>query len=50
MKLSENTHEKGGGIGFYEIAKRYSRVEYKFEYINEDKFYFYFTAIIEPKS
>ena len=48
-KSGENTHEKGGGIGFYEIAKRCSSVEYKFEYINEDRFYFYFTSILEPK-
>ena len=48
-KSGENTHEKGGGIGFYEIAKRCSSIEYKFEYLNDDRFYFYFTSIIEPK-
>jgi len=45
-----NTHGKGGGIGFYEIAKRCNEIEYEFKQINENKFYFYFkTTIITKK-
>ncbi|NPA11378.1 MAG: SpoIIE family protein phosphatase [Epsilonproteobacteria bacterium] len=39
-KSGEHTHENGGGIGFYEIAKLAANIEYKFEEINQDKFYF----------
>ena len=45
-KSGENTHAKGGGIGFYEIAKRCTKIEYKFEKINEDRYDFYFTSFI----
>ena len=48
-KSGENTHTKGGGIGFYEIAKLVSSFEYKFIQINEDKFSFQYTAIVEKK-
>jgi hypothetical protein len=40
-RSGRNTHEKGGGIGFYEIAKRCDKIEYKFTTINENKFYFH---------
>ncbi len=40
-KSGRNTHEKGGGIGFYEIGKRCDKIEYKFANINENKFYFH---------
>jgi hypothetical protein len=39
-KSGQNTHEKGGGIGMYEIAKVSSSIEYEFEAINEDKYRF----------
>ena len=42
-----NTHGKGGGIGFYEIAKRCDMIEYEFTQINENKFYFHFKATIK---
>ncbi|MEA3315731.1 MAG: SiaB family protein kinase [Campylobacterota bacterium] len=48
-KSGENTHGKGGGIGFYEIAKQVTRFEYNFEAINEDKFYFEYKGVIEAK-
>jgi hypothetical protein len=44
-----NTHGKGGGIGFYEIAKRCDEIEYEFNQINENKFYFHFKATIITK-
>lgn len=45
-KSGKNTHSKGGGIGFYEIAKRCNRVEYEFEEIENEKYYFKFKAIL----
>lgn len=46
-RSGKNTHDKGGGIGFYEIGKRADKIEYDFKNINEDKFYFQFKAYIE---
>lgn len=43
----EHSHEKGGGIGFYEIGKRCDSIEYKFQNINEDKYYFYIKTTIK---
>ena len=43
-----NTHVKGGGVGFYEIAKIVSFIEYDFKAINEDKFYFRFCVTHIP--
>lgn len=43
-KSGVNTHTKGGGIGFYEIAKRCSKIEYSFTQINEDRFEFEFIS------
>ena len=40
-KSGKNTHGKGGGIGFYEIAKRCEKIQYDFKEINEDKYYFH---------
>ena len=54
-KSGENSHEKGGGIGMYEIAKISDGIgcEFKaineFHAINEDKFYFTMTATVKPK-
>jgi hypothetical protein len=49
-KSGQNTHGQGGGIGFYEIAKRCDSIEYEFKQINEDKFYFHLkTTIITNK-
>lgn len=39
-------HHKGAGIGFYEIAKRSDKLEYDFEKISEDKYYFNFRVSI----
>ena len=40
-------HHKGAGIGFYEIAKRSDKIDYDFEQIEEDKYYFNFRVSIE---
>jgi hypothetical protein len=44
-KSGKDTHDKGGGIGFYEIAKRASKLIYNFEE-EEDKYLFQIKAII----
>ena len=43
-RSGKDKHGRGGGIGFYEIAKRSSEVKYEFKEINEDKFYFHFIS------
>jgi hypothetical protein len=48
-KSGQNTHQKGGGIGMYEIAKVSNKIIYEFKPINEDKFYFMMGSIIQPK-
>ena len=34
-------HEKGGGIGFFEITKKCDFFEFDFQQINEDRYYFH---------
>ena len=48
-KSGKNTHEKGGGIGFYEIARRCNDLKYKFLKLNEDKFVFHLNVKINAK-
>jgi len=48
-KSGQNTHEKGGGIGMYEIAKVSDSVEYIFNKINEDKYEFIMKSVVKPK-
>jgi len=48
-KSGKNTHGKGGGIGFYEIAKRCDEMHYDFKVINEDKYYFHIKTKINLK-
>jgi hypothetical protein len=49
-RSGKDTHEKGGGIGFYEIAKRCNEVAYEFEAINEDKLYLHIkTQVVKKK-
>ena len=49
-RSGQNTHGKGGGIGFYEIAKKCSSLEYSFTPINDDRYYFHIkTNIITKK-
>ena len=44
-RSGKNMHEKGGGIGFYEIAKVTQYLEFEFQQINEERFYFVFKAV-----
>lgn len=48
-RSGKDTHEKGGGIGFYEIAKRCDEVGFVFNPINEDKFDFHIKIKINIK-
>ena len=49
-KSGQHTHGKGGGIGFYEIAKKCDNIEYNFTKIKEDRYYFHIkTTIITNK-
>jgi len=48
-KSGQNTHDKGGGIGLYEIAKASDTIEYNFEAINEDKYEFTMKSMINIK-
>ncbi|MBF0265807.1 MAG: response regulator [Gammaproteobacteria bacterium] len=45
-KSGENTHSKGGGVGFYEIAKRCHNSNYKFEKINDERYFFTYKSIL----
>ena len=45
-RCGKDTHSKGGGIGFYEIAKKCSNIEYDFIPIVDNKYYFRFKAIV----
>ena len=49
-RSGQNTHEKGGGIGFYEIAKRCDNIQYKFTKLNDDKFIFHLKVMAKNKS
>ena len=48
-RSGKDSHGKGGGIGFYEIAKRSSSIKYEFKEINDDKYYFHFISKIETQ-
>lgn len=49
-KSGKESHSKGAGIGFYEIAKHCNSLEYDFTSINEDRYYFHIkTNIITKK-
>lgn len=48
-KSGKNTHYKGGGIGFYEIAKKCDSIEYNFTRISEDRYYFHIRTNINIK-
>jgi hypothetical protein len=45
-KSGKDTHTKGGGIGFYEIAKKSEKIEYSFIDLENGKYYFQFKAIV----
>jgi hypothetical protein len=45
-RSGKDTHSKGGGIGFYEIAKRCSKMEFEFQQVSENRFFFFFKAVL----
>ncbi len=45
-KSGQNTHGKGGGIGFYEIAKKCESIEYNFTQIQDNRYYFHIKTTI----
>jgi len=49
-KSGVNTHDLGGGIGMYEIAKASDSIEYIFKQINADKCRFSIKSIVKLKS
>jgi len=48
-KSGRDTHSKGGGIGFYEIAKKCDAITYDFTEIQEDRLYFHVKTTINTK-
>jgi len=48
-KSGKNAHGRGGGIGFYEIAKRCDRIEYEFTEITDTRFYFHVRTFIKGR-
>lgn len=48
-RSGRDKHGKGGGIGFYEVAKRSDEIKFEFKPINEDKYYFHFISKINTK-
>ena len=48
-KSGKGKHSKGGGIGFYEIAKRCNDIKYNFEMINKNKYRFQIKTKINIK-
>ncbi len=48
-RSGKDMHDNNGGIGFYEIAKQTLKIEYEFIPINDEKYYFCFRLIVEPK-
>jgi len=48
-KSGKNTHSHGGGIGFYEIAKKCDSITYNFTKIKEDRYYFHIKTTIKIK-
>lgn len=45
-RSGRDTHGKGGGIGFYEVAKRSDEIQFEFKPINNNKYYFHFISKI----
>jgi len=45
-RSGKDSHAKGGGLGFLEIAKKVSSFEFEFRELSEDKLYFNFIAHI----
>lgn len=46
-KSGLDKHNKGAGIGFIEIAKRCDRLEYRFDPLSENRYYFSVKTVIK---
>jgi hypothetical protein len=49
-RSGKNMHDNNGGIGFYEIAKQTSNLNFEFKHINDEKYFFYFNLVVEPRT
>jgi hypothetical protein len=45
-RSGKDKHHKGGGIGFYEIAKRTSKIKYSFKQLDKERFEFEFISFL----
>lgn len=48
-RSGKNTHSKGGGIGFYEMAKKCDLIDFNFKEIQKDRYYFHMQVTIVIK-
>lgn len=48
-KSGQHTHGRGGGIGFYEIAKKCDAINFNFTKIQEDRYYFHVKTTISTQ-
>lgn len=48
-RSGKDTHHKGAGIGFYEIAKRSACIDYEFKKIDDEKYFFHVISKIKAK-
>jgi hypothetical protein len=46
-RSGRGSHEKGSGLGFYEIARKVESLEYRFDKISEDRYYYKLCATIQ---
>jgi len=45
-RSGRGSHEKGGGLGFYEIARKVENLDFRFDKISDDRYYFKLCATI----
>ena len=48
-KSGENSHDKGGGIGFYEVAKLVKEIDYSFTKLDEERYLYEFKTQMSAK-
>jgi len=45
-RSGKNSHEKGGGLGFLEIARKVQKIEFEFEELSDERLYFKLCATV----
>ncbi len=45
-RSGKNSHDKGGGLGFLEIARKVQNIEFEFEALSDEKLYFKLCAMV----